>query len=56
MNGVKYIKTSVKDDINVEAAYKQLSDTIFYHSRSSKSDSFALKKQKLPESKKKGCC
>jgi small GTP-binding protein len=54
-NAVKYIKTSVKEDINVDAAYKELSEAIFNQSRSTKSDSFALQKRKLPESKK-GCC
>lgn len=48
-NGVQFIKTSVKDNINVEAAYSALSEAIFYRTQTPKSDSFALKKGKLPE-------
>ncbi len=55
-NAVKFIKTSVKDDINVEQAYQTLSQAIFHKLEAPKSDSFALKKGKLPSSGKQGCC
>jgi signal recognition particle receptor subunit beta len=55
-NEVQFIKTSVKDNINVEDAYRTLSEAIFYRTQAPKSDSFALKKGKLSVSQKQGCC
>lgn len=54
-NGVQFIKTSVKDNINVEEAYRALSQAIFQRTQALKSESFALKKVKLPLSQKQ-CC
>jgi small GTP-binding protein len=55
-SGVRFIKTSVKDDINVEQAYRTLSEAIFQKLDAPKNDSFALRKGKLPSGQKQGCC
>jgi small GTP-binding protein len=55
LNGVTFIKTSVKEDINVDEAYRRLSEAIFHRMEAPKSESFALRKRK-PVEAKQGCC
>lgn len=57
-NGVRYIRTSVKNDLNVGESYKIISEAIHRKPQQIKAMSFTLRKQDVKEGKniEKKCC
>jgi hypothetical protein len=57
-NGVRYIRTSVKNNVNVSESYRIISEAIYRKPVVEKAKSFTLRKQDVREVKikEKKCC